>query len=64
MKEGGRRKLVIYPEAGYGKAGSPPEIPPNSKLVFDVELLKVNSCVCCVFKSDWCCVSSADFIRE
>lgn len=46
MKEGGRRKLVIYPEAGYGKAGSPPEIPPNSKLVFDVELLKVNSCVC------------------
>ena len=46
MKEGGRRKLVIYPEAGYGKAGSPPEIPPNSKLVFDVELLKVNCFVC------------------
>ena len=42
MKEGGRRKLVIYPEAGYGKAGSPPTIPPNTKLVFDVELLKVN----------------------
>ena len=42
MKEGGRRKLVIYPEAGYGKAGSPPTIPPNSKLVFDIELLKVN----------------------
>ena len=41
MKEGGRRKLVIYPEAGYGKAGAPPTIPPNSKLVFDVELLKV-----------------------
>ena len=42
MQEGGRRKLVIYPEAGYGKAGSPPTIPPNTKLVFDVELLKVN----------------------
>ena len=60
MKEGGRRKLVIYPEAGYGKAGSPPEIPPNSKLVFDVELLKVNSCVCCVFKFDGC----SDSIRS
>ena len=41
MKEGGRRKLVIHPEAGYGKAGQPPAIPPNTKLVFDVELLKV-----------------------
>ena len=42
MKEGGRRKLVIHPEAGYGKAGAPPAIPPNSKLVFDVELVKVH----------------------
>ncbi len=41
MKEGGRRIIIVPSAMGYGKAGSPPTIPPNSPLVFVVDLKSV-----------------------
>ena len=42
MKEGGKRKLTIPPEMGYGAHGAGGVIPPHATLVFEVELLRVH----------------------
>lgn len=42
MKLGGRRRLIIPPEFGYGDRGAGQVIPPNATLIFEIELVEIN----------------------
>jgi FKBP-type peptidyl-prolyl cis-trans isomerase len=41
MREGGKRRLVVPPDLGFGKQGGGGVIPPNAVLTYEVELLAV-----------------------
>jgi FKBP-type peptidyl-prolyl cis-trans isomerase len=42
MQQGGIRRIIIPAALAYGTAGSPPAVPPNSVLIFDIQMLQVN----------------------
>ncbi len=42
MKVGGKRRLVIPPELGFGSTGNGNAVPPNATLIYDIELVRVS----------------------
>ena len=43
MREGGTRELTIPPDLAYGPDGSPPVIPPNATLTFEIRLISIEA---------------------
>ena len=43
MREGGKRRLFVGPKKGYGTRGAPPRIPSNAHLVFEIDLIEIES---------------------
>jgi FKBP-type peptidyl-prolyl cis-trans isomerase len=42
MKLGEKAEFTMAPQYAYGVEGRPPHIPPNSTLIFDIELLRIS----------------------
>ena len=41
MREGGKRRLTIPPELGYGESGVRGMIPPNATIIFEIEVVEI-----------------------